>query len=194
MGGFGSGRQKSYNGKPTVEQSFVLDLSFILKQGPRTDIITWTIGKNEVGSITYFIGTREGRPTLTLEYTYNGESIRQNISIYRVSQPYGGHRYWIECSLHNGSISGCGNRCYKLYLPPGQKYFGCRQCHGLTYQSCNTSHRFDQYYKEFVQQHGPYSRKRFNEELSGKGYYRYFRTRKAAKKWYAKVQAEKELA
>jgi pyruvate-formate lyase-activating enzyme len=24
----------------------------------------------------------------------------------------------------------------KLYLPPGSRYFGCRHCHNLTYQSC----------------------------------------------------------
>jgi hypothetical protein len=27
-------------------------------------------------------------------------------------------------------------RLGKPYLPPGAQYFGCRQCHGLTYKSC----------------------------------------------------------
>jgi hypothetical protein len=29
----------------------------------------------------------------------------------------------------------------KLYLP--RRYFGCRHCHGLTYTSCQESHKFD---------------------------------------------------
>ena len=28
----------------------------------------------------------------------------------------------------------------KLYLPPGQAYFGSREPHGLTYASCQESH------------------------------------------------------
>jgi len=38
---------------------------------------------------------------------------------------------------------GCGRRVGKLYLPPGGRYFGCRQCHDLTYTSCQESHRYD---------------------------------------------------
>jgi hypothetical protein len=30
-----------------------------------------------------------------------------------------------------------------LYLPRGEKYFGCRKCHDLTYQSCQEAHRTD---------------------------------------------------
>ncbi len=29
----------------------------------------------------------------------------------------------------------CGRRVGKLYLPPGEAYFACRECHQLTYQS-----------------------------------------------------------
>jgi hypothetical protein len=30
-----------------------------------------------------------------------------------------------------------------LYLPPGGKFFGCRQCYDLTYESCQRSHKYD---------------------------------------------------
>jgi hypothetical protein len=33
----------------------------------------------------------------------------------------------------------CGRRVGKLYLPPGGRYYGCRQCHDLTYTSCQQS-------------------------------------------------------
>jgi hypothetical protein len=32
----------------------------------------------------------------------------------------------------------CNRRAGKLYLPPGGRYFGCRQCYRLTYISCQT--------------------------------------------------------
>lgn len=31
----------------------------------------------------------------------------------------------------------------KLYLPPGEHRFGCRQCHDLTYESSQESHMTD---------------------------------------------------
>ena len=31
----------------------------------------------------------------------------------------------------------------KLYLPPGERRFGCRRCHSLTYKSSQESHRYD---------------------------------------------------
>jgi hypothetical protein len=30
---------------------------------------------------------------------------------------------------------------------PGGRYFGCRQCHGLTYTSCQESHKYDGLYR-----------------------------------------------
>jgi hypothetical protein len=47
---------------------------------------------------------------------------------------FGGFRWWGRCPLE---VSGapCGRRVGKLHLPPGGRYFGCRKCYGLTYQS-----------------------------------------------------------
>jgi len=189
MGGYGSGRQKGYNRKQTVEESLVLDLQYILKDGllRYKRSLSWTDGS----TVAYYISDGNGKPTLVLEYVCNKEPVNMEIAIAKVPQPYGGFRYWMECPLRSGSVQ-CNNRCLKLYLPPGAKYFGCRKCNDLSYYSCNSSHKFDSYYKDFVQKYGPYPRKKFNEEFSGKWYYRYFRTRKAAKKWYAKMQMEKE--
>ena len=38
-------------------------------------------------------------------------------------------------------------RVRKLYLPPRGRYFGCRQCHDLTYTSCQESHKDDRAYR-----------------------------------------------
>jgi hypothetical protein len=32
----------------------------------------------------------------------------------------------------------CGRRVSALYLPPGAKWFGCRHCYELTYESAQT--------------------------------------------------------
>ena len=37
---------------------------------------------------------------------------------------------WFVCPL-----VGCGRRVGKLYLPPGGRYYGCRHCYRLTYES-----------------------------------------------------------
>jgi hypothetical protein len=41
---------------------------------------------------------------------------------------YGGERRWLLCPR-------CFKRVAKLYRPPDEVLFACRQCHGLTYRS-----------------------------------------------------------
>jgi hypothetical protein len=48
-----------------------------------------------------------------------------------------GRRYWLECALASDGIR-CGRRVRVLYLPSGQRYFGCRHCYNLTYDSVRT--------------------------------------------------------
>ncbi len=55
---------------------------------------------------------------------------------------YGGFRYWFICPLTKDGVY-CGNRVGKLYLPRGGRFFGCRHCYDLTYESCQTSHKHD---------------------------------------------------
>jgi hypothetical protein len=54
---------------------------------------------------------------------------------------FGGRRWWFVCPLVvNGRA--CNRRVGVLYLGGG-KYFGCRPCHDLTYESSRESHKFD---------------------------------------------------
>ena len=50
-----------------------------------------------------------------------------------VGTPFGEAVYW-QCPLVKGGIP-CRRRCKILYLPPGEIFFGCRDCHRLTYRS-----------------------------------------------------------
>jgi len=66
----------------------------------------------------------------------------QDIQITTTPCYYGGVRYWLRCpAVVNGVL--CEDRVGVLYLPPGGTVFGCRQCHGLTYESCQQSHKYD---------------------------------------------------
>ena len=69
-----------------------------------------------------------------------GVSVRVNDYDYRVKLArtkchIAGWRYWFTCPLTNKEDKACGNRVSTLYLPPDDKYFGCRHCHDLIYQS-----------------------------------------------------------
>lgn len=49
---------------------------------------------------------------------------------------YGGVSWWFHCSK-------CDRRCLRLYRPPGQHWFCCRQCWGLAYVSSQEAHKWD---------------------------------------------------
>ncbi len=55
------------------------------------------------------------------------------------TRPYfGGLHWWFICPLLR-LARPCNYRASKLYLPPGGRYYGCRHCYDLTYQSCQQS-------------------------------------------------------
>lgn len=57
------------------------------------------------------------------------------------TQPhFGGDRCWFLCPKEGCCVEG-GRRCNRLYLPPGTRDFGCRQCHGLVYRSSQESRK-----------------------------------------------------
>lgn len=65
-----------------------------------------------------------------------------SLSVSTTTLPRGGIRWWFECPLRcrrRGMIDCC-KRVGKLYLPPRQYEFGCRECHELTYRSSQMSH------------------------------------------------------
>ena len=47
-----------------------------------------------------------------------------------------------------------GRRVRKLYLPPGSRRFGCRNCHDLTYTSSQDSHRYGQLFAALARETG----------------------------------------
>ena len=154
MGGYGSGPQKCGPWRQTVEDCMTLSA------GKLTGVKTLAGSAEAVGTITWsrrFTGEdilavhfhadvwEPNEASVRLRYTTprSGEDVDYEIELTSTPMPSGGVRWWFICPL---LVDGweCRRRVGKLYLPRGAKYFGCRHCHDLTYQSCRNSHRFDE--------------------------------------------------
>lgn len=88
----------------------------------------------------------EEAPTLLLFYSPtrvgNEGEISQRVNLMTTQPNFGGVRHWLSCPL---LVEGkpCGHRVSKLYLPPAENRFGCRECHNLIYRSSQQSHQYD---------------------------------------------------
>jgi hypothetical protein len=130
MGGFGSGRRF---GRPTVEESLVIDLAWMLREGLAKP------GANVAGHLTW---SSWHRPIMQLEYkalmaTQGSERLEisgrevqahQVVKLSYTTPNFGGKRWWMLCP-YRGSLAN------KLYLPPGGDQFASRQVHRLSYRS-----------------------------------------------------------
>jgi hypothetical protein len=102
---------------------------------------SWSRNSEVIASISYRVETGENGPSgLRFMYTITendtGEKKDYNYVIPVVATPcnYGGERWWYVCPLVVNGRS-CRRRCRIVYMPPGAEYFGCRECHRLTYES-----------------------------------------------------------
>ena len=62
------------------------------------------------------------------------ESDGYSVSLASLDCRYGGNRFYFICPLWKHGVY-CGRKVAKLYCPPGAKFFGCRYCHDLSYDS-----------------------------------------------------------
>jgi hypothetical protein len=158
MGGQGSGNFYRWNKKAIVEESYQLGIDFfkeilnnLYTGGMTRSTISWknTITGETSARISYEIERKNKElALLTFEYSITpGDSEREDL---RYSSPlvtthcnYGGFRWWYLCPNTH-----CRNRVGKLYMPYHARYFLCRNCHNLTYESCQESHKFDRLYAQ----------------------------------------------
>jgi hypothetical protein len=125
MGGMGSG---PYGGgskvrKWTVEETYRLDIKSLKGHidGRRLEF-----SMNE-GKISFGVITKSDHIILT--YSAGEESIKEYANIESTKVGYG-ERLWFNCP-------GCGKKTARLYIVG--KYFRCRDCHLLTYLTCQES-------------------------------------------------------
>jgi hypothetical protein len=136
LGGYGSGRRYGY-AKRTTRGLIALDINWLHRNGNlmpgRRSSVAWSRGEKPAGSI----GIRVEEGVLVLDYRWQGksdewETVTEYVLLSRTACNYGGYRSWFICP---GVINGvpCQRRVAKLYA--AGKYFLCRHCYNLAYQS-----------------------------------------------------------
>ena len=156
MGGTGSGRWTYHDKKQTVEECWVIGISEVARvldlrnPGPASGSLGPTMPKSgrrmSPLRCTLKVGD-DGTPLLKLSYAIKDgwglEHRVEEVVRLQTTQPnFGGVRWWFSCpSMLDGKE--CGRRMGKLYRPPEKRYFACRHCLDLTYESCQKSHRYD---------------------------------------------------
>ena len=157
MGGIGSTRWGGHLRRQTVEEGYRLStnpLFATVKGGCKSGgWLSWTrtrMGVQEtVARIRYVYYPQPAPGRLRFRYTVHRRSpidMDYVVNLETTVPHFDGVRWWFRCPLIFNKQS-CGRRCGKLYLPAGSTKFGCRQCHDLTYQSCQESHEFDRLFR-----------------------------------------------
>jgi len=139
MGGIGSGRHR-YADTPDIEECRFVDsdeFSDVIDapNGSYADI-SWN-GDCTIRAFIVNDGPGEHADALRLEYTTRPGTDQANRYEYRVPFDYtepnfGGVRPWFQCPW-------CQVRRGRLYLPPGEERFACRECYDLQYRSSRDS-------------------------------------------------------
>ncbi len=133
MGGVNSGSYYRWNAKAVTMEQKRIDIRWMKKQGylqpDYIGVLSWSAGGKSTGSI----GFRIENDMMLLKYKYRlrGEDwsiVEQQVPLDKTPCFFGGHRQWFLCP-------NCHKRVAILY--GAGKYFFCRHCHNLTYQSCN---------------------------------------------------------
>jgi hypothetical protein len=153
MGGFGSTRWFMYTKKVTVKACRILDIY----QWTRTELVqpnvrqagswTWAGAANvPIAALAYVVDTTDmAIPSIQLSYTVlpTQTHVYYAIALATIPVHRGGTRWDWLCPLAREGAP-CNRRCEKLYLQPGGRYFGCRQCYNLTYRNSQEGHKYDQ--------------------------------------------------
>ena len=137
MGGYGSGKWARSGTKRTVDSCRQIDVRRfqrrgLLEAGTRFSW-SWALEGKQVADIEVLVG--EGQ--LTLEYRYRQgedewEDVVEDVALVWTSCNYGGRRAWLICPGVKNDVP-CRRRVAIIYL--GGRYFLCRHCYELGYES-----------------------------------------------------------
>lgn len=134
------------NQRNSISVKFLKNNLYFCKGG--SGGMKWTDAKGaETGSIGFLVSMVAGTEHIRFAYLridpFSGEKLYLDYTVRLSSTPchFGGRRWWFCCPFVEDG-KACNRRVGILYLGVG-KYFGCRHCLNLTYQSSKDSHRFD---------------------------------------------------
>lgn len=133
--------------KRTCEESHKLDTKFLLKHSylkdvPRFGSINWSCNGEPTGSASIFVHPQEKFIKFSYTQTDRWDGTKTDfdykVSLVTTSCYFGGKRWWFKCPLLLPNGFTCNRRVGVLYLVG--KYFGCRKCYDLAYQSQQETH------------------------------------------------------
>ncbi len=149
----------AHSNRWTVEECKSFSIKFLNKHhyfngDVRWGSCNWSRDDEQIGNIDFIVSTIQRAEYIRFQYTqtdhYSNEKIELDYKARLVWTPcqFGGRRWWFICPLASNG-NACNRRVGVLYLA-SSKYFGCRHCHNLTYESCKKSHKFDSIPPSFI--------------------------------------------
>lgn len=139
---------RKFLARRVVEQCFALDSAalnaagaFRVSCGTPIDV-TWAHSELASPKVKLLIErTASGSLLCHLRLFGEAEAIHgialQRIALSSTSCNFGGARFWFRCPVVNRGVA-CNRRVRVLFLPFGERLFGCRGCHDLSYLSVKT--------------------------------------------------------
>jgi hypothetical protein len=138
MGGVGSGNWYRFDKKTTTGECHSVDVRYLHRNGLLKAggwfSLRWSRGEHKTGSIGGSVEGTEKPEGVILRYrsrrgpSSEWEDVREPISLEWTACNFGGERPWFVCPG-----AGCGRRVAILY---GEgRYFLCRHCYDLVYES-----------------------------------------------------------
>jgi hypothetical protein len=138
VGGAGSGNWYRFDKKTTTGECHSVDVRYLYREGLLESrswfSLRWSRADRETGSIGGVVEGTETPERVILTYRHRKgpggewEDVRESVPLTWTACNYGGERPWFICPG-----VGCGRRVALLYGPG--KYFLCRHCYDLSYQS-----------------------------------------------------------
>jgi hypothetical protein len=134
VGGVGSGNWYRFDKKTTTGECHSVDVRYLHREGLLTPGFSFSLRWWRAGRQTGSIGGVAYRDQVTLLYRHRRgqggewEDIKETVPLDWTACNFGGERPWFICPG-----AGCGRRVAIVYGPG--RYFLCRHCYDLTYQS-----------------------------------------------------------
>ena len=138
MGGVGSGNWYRFDRKTTTGEYHSIDMHYLHREGSlkpaRWFSLRWSRAGRETGSIRGVVVGSDRPERVLLHYRHRSgpgaewEDVQETVSLGWSTCNFGGERPWFLCPG-----VGCGRRVAILYGPG--RYFLCRHCYDLVYES-----------------------------------------------------------
>ncbi len=132
MGGLGSGNRYRFDKKTTTDECHSLDVRRFYREGLLKNGTSFSWRWSRAGQEVASIGALVYQDKLVLSYRSKRggewEDVKEPVPLEWTACNFGGERPWFVCPG-----VGCGRRVALLYGPG--KYFLCRHCYDLRYES-----------------------------------------------------------